>query len=183
MGVSKAHLDFAGEPMLARVAGIVSPEVSNTIVVAQKNQSLPLLPEDCEVIFDQIPGAGPLAGLAAGLENLRETCDASLVVSCDHPLVEPEFLRSLIGAIGDRQALIPAHDGRCYPLVAIYRVGLAVRAQTLLEQGERRIMTFVKAVAATKIDARKLLGNSDLRSLLNVNDRATYESALRIARS
>jgi molybdopterin-guanine dinucleotide biosynthesis protein A len=179
MGTPKAWLVFGGEPMLVRVTRVVASVAVRTIVVAQKNQPLPPLPVGCEAAHDQIPDAGPLAGITAGLATLAGACDAALVASCDHPLLTARFLRALKAKLGDHPAVIPIHEGRTYPLLGIYRTDVLSIARRLLDEGERRLQTFAAACNAFEVEASTLANADDLRSLINVNDAKTLEAALR----
>lgn len=179
MGTSKAWLDFDGEPMLTRVARIVASVAVKTVVVGQANRSLPPLPPNCPVVCDRIRNAGPLAGIEAGLSALSASCDTALVVSCDHPLVSESFLRALASSPGKHLAIIPAHQGRTYPLVALYRVSAVQIATALLERGERRISEFVTACNAVEIEAESFVGPDEFISLANVNDPDSLAEALR----
>lgn len=181
MGSSKAWLDFCGEPMLARVARIVSTVATKTVVASQRDQSLPPLPEDCQIVHDKIPDAGPLAGMEAGLVALGENCEAAFVVSCDHPLIEESFLRALSNNLGNRSGLIPSYQGRTYPLLAIYRAYVLTQLRELFDKGERRVRTFASACHAAEIDVGTLVGHN-LRSLTNANDPETLENALQLAK-
>lgn len=179
MGTPKAWLDFGGEPMLFRVTRVVASVAVRTIVVAQKDQSLPPLPVGCEVTHDQIPDAGPLAGITAGLTTLAGVCDAALVASCDHPLLTAQFLRALEANLGDHPAVIPVHEGRTYPLLGIYRTDVLPIAERLLGEGERRLQTFAATCKAIEVEASTLAHADDLQSLINVNDANTLKAALR----
>ncbi len=182
MGESKAWLDFCGEPMLSRVARIVTSVAIKTVVVGQAGQSLPPLPTGCHVVHDRIANAGPLAGIEAGLTALRRHCEAALVVSCDHPLVSASFLRALTEKLGEDAGIIPRYQGRTYPLLAIYRVNVLPQAQKLLDDGERRIRTFAASCNAVEIDAETLVDGDELQSLINANDPITLEKALLLAK-
>jgi molybdenum cofactor guanylyltransferase len=178
MGSSKAWLDFCGEPMLTRVTRVVTSVAMKTAVVSQVDQSLPPLPDGCEVVHDRIADAGPLAGIEAGLSAIEGACDAALVVSCDHPLVSASFLRALTDKLDDHPGVVPVHEGRTYPLLAIYRVSVLSLVKTLLNDGERRIRTFTATCDAAEIEAKTLGDGDDLRSLMNVNDASAMENAL-----
>ena len=70
MGRSKAFLEFEGEALLARICRIVAEVADPIIVVSAKGQAVPVLPELCALVEDDIPFSGPLAGLCRGYEAL-----------------------------------------------------------------------------------------------------------------
>src|SRR3954471_21362428 len=72
MGQDKAALPFGPETMLQRVARLISEVVDpkNLVVVAEADQSLPVLPVGVTVAHDSRQFRGPLEGLATGLRAL-----------------------------------------------------------------------------------------------------------------
>jgi molybdopterin-guanine dinucleotide biosynthesis protein A len=98
MGQEKYRLTFAGETLLQRICRIVQPEVSQILIVAAVDQEIPQLESHIQVPRDEIPDAGPLAGIAQALAWLQTTEDtpvAAFVTSCDVPLRKPDVIRLL----------------------------------------------------------------------------------------
>ena len=179
MGAPKAWLDIAGEPMLTRVMRIASSSFSPVIVVSQFDQNLPRLPEDVEIAHDRVRNAGPLAGIAAGFEAVDGRCDAAIVMSCDHPLVESEVLLALVAHLDRHAAAIIGHEGRSYPLLGVYRTDAGRVARDLLESGERRARVLAERCGASVIDAADFAGDAGLRAVMNVNDQESLLAALK----
>ena len=92
MGVAKATLPFGPETMLQRVVRLLGTVVSPIVVVAARDQDLPVLPPDVIVTRDEREARGPLEGLRAGLKALPPAVDAAYVTSCDVPLLVPAFV-------------------------------------------------------------------------------------------
>src|SRR5687768_17865428 len=99
MGTLKAWLPFGDELMLPRVVRLVREAVETVVVVAAPGQDVPPLPADVRVVRDEIEGRGQLGGLAAGLAALEGEADALYWSSCDVPMLKPEFVRCVIGAL------------------------------------------------------------------------------------
>src|SRR5688572_10515553 len=99
MGTPKAWLPFGDELMLPRVVRIVREAVGQVVVVAAPGQDVPPLPGDVRIVRDEVEGRGPLGGLAAGLAALEGTADAVYLSSCDVPLLNPEFVRRVVGLL------------------------------------------------------------------------------------
>ena len=96
MGQAKAWLPFGNELILPRVVRILSEVVCPTVVVAAPGQEVPPLPADVEIARDPEEGRGPLQGLVAGLEAMRDRVDAVYLSSCDAPFLPPAFVRRII---------------------------------------------------------------------------------------
>ncbi len=111
MGASKAWLMLGGESMLQRVVRIVADVVTPVVVAAHPDQALPPLPQNVRTVHDTINDVGPLAGLAAGFEALAGECEAAFVISCDQPLIKPEVIRRLVEQLGEKRAVVVAHEG------------------------------------------------------------------------
>jgi molybdopterin-guanine dinucleotide biosynthesis protein A len=176
MGRSKVWLACGGEHLLQRVIRIVGEAVCPVVVGARPRQHLPALPDDVLVVRDKLKDAGPLAGVAAGFDALAEGCDAAFVVSCDHPLLKASFIVRLIELLCDHPAAVPQHEGRLYPLTAVYRLDTRATLADLLAAGELRAHQFAKACGGRIVTAADLCAaDPDLDSLMNVNDPAAYE--------
>lgn len=180
MGAAKAWLACGRERLLQRVVRIVSETVSPVVVAGRSGQDLPSLPEDVCVVEDAIEDAGPLAGIAAGLSALSASCDAAVVVACDHLLLRPAFLERLVLMSSDVDAVVPGDRQRLYPLLAIY--GLHVRSivQEMLASGERRAQALPERCGAKIVPADEFRDvDPNLDSLINVNHAEEFERALR----
>ncbi len=180
MGADKAWLPFGDEYLLQRVVRIVKDIAQRVVVAAGQGQVLPPLPGDVAVARDAHEDAGPLAGLSAGLAALEDSCETALVVACDHPLITPDFLGSLIRSLrGDASAIVPTRADRHYPLLAGYRVSVRRYVDANLKAGRYRLMYFLNDCNATMIDIADLSDDAvDTGVFMNVNDPATYEQAL-----
>jgi len=170
MGRSKALLTVGGEPMLVRVVRVVRSVVWPVVVAHRPGQALPPLDADIRTVPDQVTGIGPLAGLLAGLTALRDTCEAVFVCACDQPLLKPAFVSRLISRLGDREAVVPEHDGFLHTLTAVYRVDVIDTLKKQIESGDYHVQVFARSCDAT------ILTEADLRdvdpmlgSLRNIN--------------
>lgn len=191
MGTSKALLPFGPEVLLRRIARIVRTATAGPIaVVAAREHSLPPLPSDVAVVYDEHEALGPLEGLRVGLAALRDRrrdvlpCEIAFAVSCDVPLMRPELIQFIVDRLTpDFDAAAPRSGGYLHPLAAAYRI------DTVLPQVER-------LVAARKLRATGLLDNvrtrvidepelrtidPELESLRNMNTPDDYAALLRIA--
>jgi molybdopterin-guanine dinucleotide biosynthesis protein A len=180
MGADKAWLPFGAECLLQRVVRVVGEIAGPVVVAAGQRQEVPPLPGSVAVVRDVCENVGPLAGLSAGLAALENSCDATLVVACDHPLITPGFLESLIRSLGhDDSAIVPVRADRHYALLAVYRVWVRRFVDANLEAGRYRLLDFLDDCDATRIDIGDLCDDAqDQGVFMNVNEPQAYEQAL-----
>lgn len=133
MGIDKASLCFGAEAMLARVVRLVGQSVQPVVVVSAAGQSLPSLPPGTLFAQDRWPGAGPLAGLHAGLDALASVgCGWAFACGCDAPLLAPGIIERLLSLASGFDVVIPLWGGEPQPLLAVYSTRLAKEAERLL---------------------------------------------------
>jgi molybdopterin-guanine dinucleotide biosynthesis protein A len=184
MGSPKALLPFGPEVMLERVVRIVREAVAGPIVVvAAVGQQLPPLPADVALTCDEQEARGPLQGLHAGLTYLLERCETALVAGCDHPFLQPAFLRRLGERLADADAAVPLIAGRLHPLTAVYRPRSCVPQIAKLLAADRLRVTDLFALVNTRLIDEASLREIDpeLTSVRNMNTPDEYQAALREA--
>ncbi len=186
MGRDKACLPWHGSTLARRAVGLLArcaePPV---IVVCAPDQELPPLPRWVEVVRDPVPGLGPLAGLAAGLEVAASRAPVAAVCAVDAPLAHPAVLAALVGALGEGPAVVPLCDDRPQPLFAVYRTALAGLAAALVADGERRAVVLGERAGARMVEPFELLVvddvaafDPDLASFRSFDDADSYDGAL-----
>lgn len=184
MGRDKASLPFGDRALLARVVHALARAVPEIVVVARRGQVLPdvgPLPAGVLLRFaqDETEGLGPLGGLAPGLRALG--APLAFVTGCDAPFLTAAFVAAMFQALGEADAAVPFVADRLHPLAAVYRRDAALPAvQALLAEGRLRALDLVERLRGVRVPEATLRAvDPDLRSLDNLNDRATYETALR----
>lgn len=188
MGQEKYRLSFAGETLLQRICRIVQPEVSRILIVAAADQEIPQSESNFEVLRDEIPDAGPLAGIAQALTYLQTTDDppvAAFVTSCDVPLLKPELISLLRTRLTENyDAVVVRDDDFAYPLCAIYRTTAATTASRLIASGQRRAATFPEHLRTCWLSRDEMRTvDPELVSLMNCNTPADVENVLRHSRT
>jgi molybdopterin-guanine dinucleotide biosynthesis protein A len=138
MGRDKALLPWAGVTLLDRalrtlqqVCGRVS--ILCGPVARYEDRGVPLL-------VDRLHGAGPLAGVIAGLETLGEEPGAFLAV--DLPGVPAALLADLIRRSAEADAVVPLSSSGPEPLCAVYTRACLEPARRRIAAGERRMTSF-----------------------------------------
>jgi len=144
-GADKARHPVEGQPMIARVHDVLAPRMATVLVSVRAPETDYDLP--AEHVVDAYPGAGPLAGLHAGLTRCRTPW--LLALACDLPFLTSEVLEALLSARDDAQRPVIActPDGRRQPLCALYPRSLHATAEDLLEAGRRAMRELLRAAA------------------------------------
>lgn len=167
MGQDKIWMALDGVPLVERVvrrvlpvAGEIlfsanAPERFAALACALSQQGVP-----AQVVADLYPGAGPLAGIHAGLTAARH--DWLLALAADMPFVDLALVEGLAGLAAGADAVVPQmphpETGALTwePLHALYRRSCLPAIAARLAAGERRVQCFlpdvqVRAVAAEEI--------------------------------
>jgi molybdopterin-guanine dinucleotide biosynthesis protein A len=119
MGSDKANLLLDEQTLLQRVIAAMQKVFPHVIVSVRQPRPEIKLPQVCdEQVGEGIHGGGPLAGLAAGLEQI--TTPWAFVVACDMPFVEPAMVELLADYRSGHQAVVPVVRGHAQPLAAFY---------------------------------------------------------------
>lgn len=129
MGVDKASMHVDGVPMLSLVATALSTAGATTVVVAGASAAAREVAAACglEVIEEPAPGAGPLSGIAAGLDHARDRGhDIAVVVACDLPRLDPSVLKALAAHVDATADVVCAASSRgIEPLISAWNVATA----------------------------------------------------------
>lgn len=178
MGTPKAMLPVAGTTLLDHVVQVVQSVCGPVVVVARPGQEIPALPEGVEIARDSIEDFGPLAGIVAGFSALAGRCQQALVVACDYPHAKPEFMRRIIEAVGDHQAVMIEHEGQLHPLLACYQLASAHRLQKQIDRGERRVKQFAMACKPLILSAKHFADvDEPMHAVKNLNYMADWKEA------
>lgn len=149
-----------GQALLDRVVTAVADVVDLTVLVLAPGDPAPNLPVSfpaaVRLAHDSVAYAGPLAGLAVGLESAAG-CELALVVGADMPTLQPAVLQLLL-----ERAAAPGGPGAWTlegpdpsligPLPLAGRVSDIKRAAaTLLEAGQRSLRSLVRELEAGRV--------------------------------
>ena len=185
MGRSKAALPFGDETMLTRTLRLLGQAASPLAAAAAERQELPELPAEVSLVYDRNPDRGPLEGLRAGLAHFAarrdagEAIDAVYAASCDAPMLQPAFVKSVADALGDAQIAVPVEGRFPHPLAAVYRLEVLPTIERLLAEDRLRPFFLFQEVETQRIDVEYLRkADPELQTLRNLNRPEDYEAAL-----
>jgi molybdopterin-guanine dinucleotide biosynthesis protein A len=140
MGFDKSQLRIGGRPLLEGILKQLDTRFDRIVIVADREKDL-VERTDVEVMYDLVPGIGPLAGLYTALKHFRE--GFVFLTACDMPVVDVGFIdrmkeeyRSREGDMCD--AILGKHigTGMIEPFHAFYSCGLIPEIERILKVGE-----------------------------------------------
>ena len=154
----KLRVELRGRPLFQHAVlalAVLCREV--VVVVAADGRGAPPLPTDApvpiRVVRDQLPDAGPLAGLVAGLEATDS--ELVLVAGGDQPDLSPPLLGLLTGSIRNADAAVLAERDRPRPLPAVVRREPALAAALArLETDQRSLRALIADLGPVVVPER-----------------------------
>lgn len=175
MGRPKVWLVFDGRPLLVHLVERLLTRFPEVVVVAAPEQELP--ETAARVVRDELPGEGPLAGLAVGLRASQQPL--VFVSSCDVPFLNMDVAEYLLNVAACYDIVVPEADGRRHPLHAVYRTTLLPAVEELLAAGVRRPMALFDRARTAVVSGDELRAlDPDGRTFLNMNTPEDYAAAL-----
>ena len=175
-GGDKALLPLAGRPLLAHVLDRLTPQLGPLALSANGDRNrfaafgLPVLADD------EPAGAGPLAGLLAGLDWAATLGAAELVTAAvDTPFLPRDLVARLRAAAGPAGIAIAAAPGGAgperHPTAGLWPVALRATLRADLAAGERRLGAWAAALGCA------LASFPDPDAFFNVNTPADLARA------
>ncbi len=170
MGRDKAFLPVREATLLAHLVMRLRPVVDEVIVAGARAQD-PALP--VRWVPDLVVGAGPLAGIAAGLGSVRGPY--AWVVACDLPDVEPGLGELLFREAPGYEAVVPSPGPDPEGVCAVYGSGLGPRIEEMVRAGERSVRSLLERSKVRYLDAQAVQQvDPELRSFRNLNSPEDY---------
>jgi len=167
MGTNKALLLVnQGETLVGRVVRNLSTLSDDLILVSNSPELYAGLP--VQHTCDRYPGAGPLAGLHAGLLAARH--EWAFVAACDMPLIDHRLVRYMLLVSASYQAVAPRVGQSIEPLHALYHRSCLPAIEARLERDQRRVISFYPDVRVRYVDQREVaIFDREGRSFANAN--------------
>jgi molybdopterin-guanine dinucleotide biosynthesis protein A len=157
MGRDKARLFLDSHLLVEDVAEKVAKVAGNVALVGDPARYSDLS-FDC--IPDLQPGLGPLAGIEAALRTGR--ADLNLIVACDMPGLEREWLDELLTTAEQSSGLcFAARDtsGALHPLCAVYRHDCLTLVEQVITAGRLKLLDLLNTLNATAVKMPAFLHN------------------------
>lgn len=133
------------------------------------------VPPTFRVVADNHPGAGPLAGIEAGLGAM--TRDVAFAVACDMPLVSVALARHILASSAGYDAVAVRLGGVSEPTCAAYQRSALTRLTAYLDGGGRRAAEGLALLRTRYLDEAEFAGAGfGLQELANINTPSDYEA-------
>jgi molybdopterin-guanine dinucleotide biosynthesis protein A len=169
MGRSKALLPVEETTLVEWLAERFRPAFDQLLVAARDISQLPWsLRRD--FLADIRPGAGPLAGIEAGLASARNP--GVVAVACDMPYVTVALAERLAASAEGHDAAVPRLRGRVQPTCAAYRFSALPTIAAALAEGERTASEVIGRLDVNWLD------QEEPALFANVNTPADYQAFL-----
>jgi len=171
MGSNKALLTVDGAPLIEGIYRTLARLFREVILVTNTPGEYTFLP--CPMVGDRYPGAGPMAGLHAGLLASRE--DRIFLTACDTPFLSPDVIRMICAVDGEYDAVVPVGPGGKEPLQALYRRRCLAMVEQALEQGDGKLLNLLDRLRTRLVTPEELAVIPDAAvSFCNVNTPEEY---------
>lgn len=173
MGQDKATLVLDGATLLQHAVAAVEPLFPHVLVSVRQPRTGLVWPQVCDLHAD----SGPLAGLAAGLEQAGTSWVFAL--ACDMPYVSGTVVEALAAYREGCQAVVPLVDGHPQPLAAFYARSALPVMRAALHEGEKRLRSVLLRLDACYVDEAALRGfDPQLRSFVDLDTPQDVRAAM-----
>ena len=170
MKEDKASLMIGGIPLIERVTGLLGPFFDEVLLSVRRIDDFDYLP--WRRVVDGTPDLGPMEGIRSTLSV--SSTEYNAVVACDMPDVKIELMRALTRFAPGYDVVVPrCPDGRMEPLFACYSRSCLPAMTSLLQSGERSLLSLFKRIKTCEFDL------DDCSSLLSLNTLRDYEEYLK----
>lgn len=142
MGRDKALLDCGGEPLWRRQWRLLEQAGAGEIFLSARPDQT-WVPPGVTTLADAVPGAGPLAGIAAALA--RCTTSHLLVLAVDLPQMTPAWFAQVAADCAPGRGAVGRRGKFFEPLAAIYSCELRGAAESALSRGDYSLQAFIAA--------------------------------------
>lgn len=149
-GRDKGWMELHGTPLISLLLQRLQPQCARILISANRHLEdyaglgVPVLRDD------EFSGAGPLAGMYAGLKHC--TTPALLTIAVDTPFIPVDYAERF-AQCGQHAALCIAHDGqREHPTCALIAVSLLDSLHQFLSSGQRRVRDWQRSHQPRYVD-------------------------------
>jgi molybdopterin-guanine dinucleotide biosynthesis protein A len=163
MGQDKANLLLGEQTLLQRISDIVKPLFTDVIVSTRQTR------DGCDLqqVIDDPAHAGPLAGLAAGLEQAKTPW--VFAVACDMPFISAQLVEHLATFREGVDAVVPVVEGHPQPMAAFYATrSLGDLREILAGSGRHSLRELLDRLQVRYVDESEMRA-ADLRSFFDLD--------------
>ena len=173
MGSNKALLPVTDqETLVSRVVANLAALSDDIVLVSNTPELYADLP--VRHTADRFVGAGPLAGLHAGLLAVQHRW--AFIAACDMPLIDHRLARYMTLMTEGYDVVAPRIDQSIEPLHALYSQACLPAIEARLQDGQRRMISFYPDVRVRYVESREIaIFDRDGRTFANANTPEDWE--------
>ncbi|RJR47930.1 MAG: molybdenum cofactor guanylyltransferase [Desulfobacteraceae bacterium] len=165
-GKNKSFIPIDGTPLIEKVVNVMTSVFGHCLIVTNTPEEYAHL--GLPMVQDVIKGVGPLAGILTGLKTIRH--QYGFFVACDMPCLNSPFVRYLVGAKEDHDAVVPRIGRMVEPLHAIYSKTSIGPLGEVIDSGVRQVLELFSRIRVRYVEEEAIRAfDPDLRCFLNVN--------------
>jgi molybdopterin-guanine dinucleotide biosynthesis protein A len=173
MGRDKASIKIGEKTLLERQIEIAR-ETGAAEVLISGRPGVDYSDFDNQIVHDNFPDGGPLAGIEQALA--RAHSPRVLVLAVDLPEITASFLRTLVNSSQEKNGAIPRVNGNIEPLAAFYPKGAHPLAAELLRLKENSVINFATRCVQNNIATFCDLPASEAKYFTNWNSPSDFLS-------
>ena len=170
---NKALLPVPGGVLIELILAKLRDRFAQVVVSVSDYEDFTFL-SGVDLVPDPVPDQGPMYGIYHAMGVSRY--DKNFVIACDIPVIDVEFLQTLISAAAAADIAVPENGGRLLePLFAVYSQSIRSVMGELLEEGERSLLPLIERCRVKKVSLEG-------KTLMNLNTLEDYERFLSTAK-
>jgi len=154
MGTDKALLELDGETLLTRAVSLCS-KFCDEILISSDSEEHRI--GAYRLVADEVKNCGPMGGIYSSLK--ASSNQWNFVLSVDAPFVTKDFIEFLVSQTNDFDAVVPLHDGKKEPLIALYNKNIQGELKAQLDSGNYKMHFFLNRVFTNWLDSEEWLKN------------------------
>lgn len=154
-GVNKALQNLAGRPLLSHVITRIQGQCSGVYLSVESIDPLWERFGLPQIADTQAGSNGPLGGVLAALEAIKQQSDWLLLVPCDAPFLPLDLAKCLsqLAQAEQSSAALVAYQDQWQPTFSLWRVDLLPALRTAVEeQGQRGLKEFLLTQSPAVLD-------------------------------
>jgi molybdopterin-guanine dinucleotide biosynthesis protein A len=125
---------------------------------------------EARVLIDEYQIRAAISGALTGFKNA--TCEYSILLPCDAPLISPRIISLLLSHVEGNDAVVPKWpNGNIEPLLAVYRTREALKAAVkTVSEGRYRLANMIQQLNVQYLSTEMIKQyDRDLVSFRNIN--------------
>jgi molybdenum cofactor guanylyltransferase len=163
----KPKIVIDGESIISRIISVVKDLFDEIIIVTNNPEEFGEF-SFCRIVQDEIPNAGPLGGIHAGLKSSAN--NAIFVFAGDMPFLDKRIILRLIDVFDSAEddAVIPSVNEYIEPLHSVYSTSLTENLEAYLKSDQSHaVRDFIKSLNVKYIKFNSSEKNK--RAFTNIN--------------